>query len=239
MSITNQKATNVNTALVPSEKLEPDCYDWHERHAAILSVKNRINPDVVLIGDSITHFWGGEPCGGLVNGGKTWEQTFSGLRVLNLGFGWDRTQNVLWRLAHREFDGLKPKLVVIHIGTNNTSETGNARANTPEEIFAGIKAVCDKVHSLTPESKIVLMAVMMREKNPDDPRRIAINEINKRIARLGRMKNIALLDLKDQFLNPDGTLRDDITLDFCHPNEKGYAIWGEALKPFLDGIRNR
>lgn len=232
-----QKDHRINTAITPSEKLETDCYDWHERHQAVLAIKDCLNPDVVLIGDSITHFWGGEPSDGHVNGAKAWAKTFHGLSVLNLGFGWDRTQNVLWRLNHHELDGLNPKLVVIHIGSNNTSETENARSNTPDEVVAGIRAVCEEVHRLVPEAQIVLMAVMMREKQPDHPRRILINEINQRLQNLQHDKNRVLLDLKPDFLNSDETLRDDITSDFCHPNETGYAIWGSRLTPFLDQVR--
>ncbi|MGA2616040.1 MAG: hypothetical protein ABSF26_00440 [Thermoguttaceae bacterium] len=65
-----------------------------------------------MIGDSITHFWAGVPQGPGQNGPQSWKALFSGRRVLNLGFGWDRTQNVLWRLEHAEFDGLHPRCVV-------------------------------------------------------------------------------------------------------------------------------
>ncbi|MGD0091582.1 MAG: hypothetical protein ABSE73_16820, partial [Planctomycetota bacterium] len=47
-----------NNALAPVPKLENDCYDWWARHKEVLKVKDSINPEIVLIGDSITHFWG-------------------------------------------------------------------------------------------------------------------------------------------------------------------------------------
>lgn len=50
-----------NTAIVPVSKLENDSYDWWSRHAEALHIKDAINPEIVLIGNSITHFWGGEP----------------------------------------------------------------------------------------------------------------------------------------------------------------------------------
>jgi hypothetical protein len=50
-----------NTAIVPVAKLENDSYNWWDRHAEALRIKERINPEVVLIGNSITHFWGGQP----------------------------------------------------------------------------------------------------------------------------------------------------------------------------------
>ena len=76
--------------------------------------------------------WGGLPAQpGRANGAESWDALF-GNRALNLGFGWERTQNVLWRIDHGELDGLNPKLAVIHIGTNNLATTKNYKAGTPE-----------------------------------------------------------------------------------------------------------
>ena len=125
-------ARPVNSAIVPVSKLEQDHYDWFARHAEILRVKDAVNPAVVFIGDSITHQWGGTPAanGHPSPGEQVLKTTLGQYRTLNLGFGWDRTQNVLWRIDHGELDGLHPKVVVIHIGTNNTSP-GHARPNRP------------------------------------------------------------------------------------------------------------
>lgn len=102
-----------NSALDPQPNYERDSHDWLHRHADILDAQKKGPYDIVMIGDSITHFWGGEPKAAQANGSKVWEEAFRGLRVLNMGFGWDRTQNVLWRLAHGEFAGLKPKTIVL------------------------------------------------------------------------------------------------------------------------------
>jgi hypothetical protein len=46
-----------NTAIVPAPKLENDIDDWYARHESVLKVKGQINPEIVMIGHSITHFW--------------------------------------------------------------------------------------------------------------------------------------------------------------------------------------
>ena len=230
-----------NSAIVPVSKLENDSYDWWARHAEVLRVKDSINPEIVLIGNSITHFWGGaapplvdangrprQP-----NGPKAWESVFGPYRVLNLGFGWDRTQNVLWRLDHGQLDRLNPRLVVIHIGTNNTSETRNARMNTASEIVEGIAAICLRVRSKVPHAKIVLMQVFPREESPTHPRRVLIGQINSELVRFAQQHNFPLIDLAPQMLSPDGTLSREMAPDYCHPSEKGYAIWAELLRAYL------
>jgi lysophospholipase L1-like esterase len=222
-----------NPALIPVPKLEDDSYDWYARHADVLRVKGGIDPEVVLIGDSITHFWGGEPKAGQANGPKAWQATFGRDRTLNLGFGWDRIQNVLWRIDHGELDGVSPRVIVLHIGTNNTSETTHARQNTPEEIAAGIRAILQRIRAKTSEARIILMAVFPREQKPDHPRRAQIAEINRRLRGLGQLPGITFLDLAPKLLQPDGALSPEIMADFCHPTEQGYAIWGQALAPLL------
>ena len=161
--------TPTNTAIVPVPKLENDSYDWYARHEAVLKIKDQVNPEIVMIGDSITHFWAGPPQARSQNGPRAWKDLFGQRRVLNLGFGWDRTQNVLWRLAHGEFDGLHPRFVVINIGTNNFSGTSHARANTPAEVAEGIRAICTRICTQSPQSRIILMGVFPAGQSPTTP----------------------------------------------------------------------
>jgi len=222
-----------NTALVPVPKLEDDSYDWYARHAGVLKAKDRVNPEIVMIGDSITHFWAGPPEGPIQRGPKAWKDLYGERRVLNLGFGWDRTQNVLWRLDHGEFDGLHPRYVVINIGTNNFSTTSHAKANTPAQVAEAIRAICTRIRSKSPESRIIVMGVLPRGAKADDPFRAKIAELNKLLREFGKVPGIAFLDIGEQFLRPGGELPRTLMSDFCHPTEQGYAIWAAALKPLL------
>ena len=226
----------VNTAAIPMGRLEKDGYDWKARHEAILRLKKEVNPEIVLIGDSITHFWGGQPDGGRMGnrGSETWQSLFGNRRVLNLGFGWDRTQNVLKRLDLGELDGLSPKAVVIHIGTNNTAETVNCRASMPAEIAGGVAAIIGRCRKTCPEAKILLMAVFPRGEKATDPRRAVLKEINGLLASgPAKLPGVTWLDITDRWLKPDGGISRDIMPDFLHPNQKGYAIWADALRPVL------
>lgn len=232
MGDTPKDATPANNAVVPVSKLEGDSYDWFKRHDEALKAKEGLDPQVVLIGDSITHFWGGVPqsAGAKPRGPLSWDKAFAGKKALNLGFGWDRTQNVLWRLDHGEFEGLHPERVVINIGTNNFSGTKNARANTPAEVAEGIRQIILRVRSKSPSSKIVLMAVFPRDKTPDSPRRKLITELNTLLkGEWADVPGVTFLDIGPKFLQPDGTLPADIMSDGTHPTEKGYAIWADAL----------
>ncbi len=221
---------DANTAVIPVPRLERDFYDWYERHHAVLALTRTLRPKVVLIGDSITHMWGGEPLSARRNGPNAWRQLFGSTPVLNLGFGWDRTQNVLWRLRAGEFDSIAPNEVVLNIGTNNLTGTVNARANTPSEVVSGIAAIIAEIRKRAPSSRITLMAIFPRGRLPGDPHRAPILETNRLLEkRYGRDPHVRFLDIGAQFLTASGELRPELTLDGTHPSEAGYAVWAGSL----------
>ena len=216
-------------AVLPEPKLERDFYDWHARHAEILRIKKEVAPEVVLVGDSITHMWGGLPEEPKRQNGKSsWGKLF-GDRALNLGFGWDRTQNVLWRIDHGELDGISPKYAVLHIGTNNLAGTKNHEAGTPSEIAQGIDAVVSRLKRKLPETKVILMAVFPRGAKPDHPMRHPIVAINKELAAVAERHEVPLVNISSGLLDKDGSFPKKMARDFLHPSETGYEVWAKAL----------
>jgi lysophospholipase L1-like esterase len=223
--------TDINTALIPVPRLEQDNYDWFARHHAELELEKKVNPQVVMIGDSITHFWGGAPAATVVNGARVWQKFFGTTPVINMGFGWDRTQNVLWRLRQGEFDYLNPKWIVVNIGTNNLVGTSNARANTPEEIAEGVIAICQELHERAPTSRIILMAIFPRGAKPDSKFRAPIEKTNRILQdHFTGDASVTFLDIGPQLLAADGTLPAAIMPDGTHPSEAGYQMWADALR---------
>lgn len=204
-------------------------YNWMDRHNAVLRDKADLNPDLVLIGDSITQFFGGNPESNNKAGAKVFETAFASHRVLNLGFGSDRTQQVLWRLDHGELGGLNPKWVVINIGSNNTVDGNNAA-----EILAGIQAVCARIEKQTPNATIILMAILPSQNPSNHSRRKLIDETNRLLAAYAKKVNFICLDIHAKFLDAEGTISKDLMPDLFHPGEKGYQIWADALLPLLE-----
>ncbi len=60
--------------------------------------------ELVFLGDSITQGWDGK-------GKEVWAKYYGQRKAANFGISGDRTEHVLWRMDHGNFDGLKPKLV--------------------------------------------------------------------------------------------------------------------------------
>ena len=227
-----------NTALIPRAKLENDSYDWYARHEQVVKTQKQLDPEIVFIGDSITHGWEAvdERRGDVKTCFAKW---FGKYRTLNMGFGWDRIQNVLWRLSHGEMDGTKPRVVVIHIGTNNTAP-GYLKPfpeNKPDEIADGVLAVCRRVREKAPYAKIVLMKTFPRGRTAADPYRAKVAAVNASLdKKLVGFKdaNLAVLDLTDKYVSADGSIPPELMFDALHPTVKGYDVWGAALQPILE-----
>ena len=235
-----------NTCLVPVPQYMPTGYDWFGRHAKILRLQKALDPEIVFIGDSITHFWAGVnsvgeavPVGekpGWQTTTRRWLDAFGDRRVMDMGFGLDRIQNVLWRLDHGELDGLHPKVIVLLIGTNNTGGFHRSPRNTPEEIAEGTLAVVGRLHRKAPEAKVVVMAVFPRGKLPTDPLRAVIRKANARTRELLKGDDRAVfLDIGERLLDERGEfVRPMTTGDCVHLGDEGYAVWRNALEPCLE-----
>ena len=98
--------------------------------------------DLVFVGDSITHNWEGARGPGSDYGGKPLAELKKRYSVFNLGFGGDRTQNVLWRLENGELDGCRAKCFMLMIGTNNGRESPQDTA--AEAVMPLFKEFCEK-----------------------------------------------------------------------------------------------
>jgi len=218
-------STNVdkNTAII-SEPRDPK---WVQRHEGFVKEAQRGGVDLLFMGDSITDFWRNR-------GSNVWNQYYAPRHAVNFGISGDRTQHVLWRMEHGELDGIKPKVVVLMICTNNTGKEKNGQPrNTVPETVEGVTAVVHELRTKLPESKILLLSIFPRGADLNDPQRGQVALINSILPALADGKSVTYLDIGYKFLEQDGTLPKSIMPDLLHPNARGYQIWAEAMEPTL------
>lgn len=220
-----------NSAVVPTPKLENDFYDWHQRHNDIKKlVAEKKDIDLIFVGDSITHMFGGMPKSRIARGVPTWEKFYGHRNVINMGFGWDRTQNMIWRLENGGLDGISPKVAVVLAGTNNLTGTINAPINTAEDIAAGVKKICDTIHKKSPKTKILLLGVLPRQGDGFDEK---IYEINKLLLPLRKERHITMQILWKKFADDNKGPNKAYFHDTVHPNAHGYQLLAETIEPTL------
>ena len=216
----------INTALAPTcspnTRFDNGWESWMGRHESICKEARTEDPEVIFIGDSITHFWQdvGKP---------HWKKICAKYSPINMGFGGDRIQHLLWRLQNGELEWIEPKLAVLLIGTNNSAD------NTGDEIAEGIKVVCALIREKLPETKIMLQAIFPRDE-VDSPRRAVNEAVNEKIATLDDGEWIHFRDMRDIWMNESGAIKKELMADLLHPTRAGYAAWAEQLVPAIEEL---
>ena len=193
-----------------------------------LAAKEGPSYKIAFIGDSITENWE-------ASGTNVWNRTFVDpkYKAICLGFGGDRTENLLWRVKNGQLDGLDPKAVVLLIGANNIFFR-TEREEPPADTVRAVSEIVKCVQEKCPNAKILLNAVIPADEQPDSERRLRGGRINEQLRRLADGERVLWVNFGRELLEPDGTLTKETSPDFVHPGEKGYVIWTETLMPYLD-----
>jgi len=200
---------------------------FFEKHASFLARAKSGPIGLLFLGDSITEGWTKAP--------HIWDHSFGQYQPANFGISGDQTQHVIWRIEQGELAGIAPKVLVLMIGTNNTTW------HTAEQIAAADRRIVELIRAKLPQTKILLLAIFPRglDKNkegwinPSTFRMDKINAVNAELAKLDDGKMIRFLDINAKFLGQDGKIPYGIMPDQLHPNAAGYQIWADAITPLL------
>ena len=191
--------------------------NWMKRHDSMNERVKQGNVDLLFIGDSITQGWEGP-------GKAAWSEKYGKRNAVNLGIGGDRTQHVLWRLDNGNIEGIKPKLAVIMIGTNNSG------SNTSEQIADGITAIVKKLRDKLPETKILLLGIFPRGADDENKNRQVNMKANEIAAKLADGKMVEYLDISSKFLDDKRVLSKEVMPDLLHLTPAAYQTWADAIE---------
>ena len=194
---------------------------FRAQHEAFL--KRKATPiGVLFIGDAITAGWN--------RGGKAvWTQHYAKLAAANFGISGDRTENVLWRIANGEIDGISPKVVILMIGTDNNN-------GTAIRITAGVTAIVKQINTKLPQSKLLLLGIFPRGVRDTDRLRVKMAAVNAELAKLHDGQKTFYLEIWEQFLAEDGSIPTEVMPDALHLSARGYQIWADAMQPTLEAL---
>ena len=216
-NILNEPSGIISTT-IPVIQSRDGYYDWRTRHTEILQLNKADPPKSVILANSIIHYWGGEPKAPLVRGAKAWNKYMEPSGMRNLGFGWDKVENVLWRVYHDELDGFDAGNIIVMIGTNNLTE------NSDEEIITGLKTLVEQIKIRQPKAAVLLAGILPRRKMEQ---RVLI--LNKSIANLSASLHVQFINPGTVFLNSKGNIDESLFEDGLHPNAAGYEKLGVQL----------
>jgi platelet-activating factor acetylhydrolase IB subunit beta/gamma len=171
--------------------------------------------DIVIIGDSIARRF--KP--------DFYPPNFADKRVLNLGVGGDKTQNVLWRLNDLPLSNINPKTVLVILGTNNLRDK-----DAPCDIYSGIMAVVQRMKKVWAGADIIVTEIFPRGKNfafrRDD--RLTLNRLLSDGQQEGGYRFLTVDEAA--FTAPDGNgVPDSYKPDLLHLEAPGYFRLSQAL----------
>jgi lysophospholipase L1-like esterase len=201
---------------------------WLDQHQDCIETSAKLQPKLVLLGDSITQSWA-SPGRKVHNGaGDAYQKYLTQFNTVAMGISGDRTQHVLWRLQNGALSRCSPQVIAILIGVNNLN------SDSPEAIIAGVDAVILRVRSQRPAAQIVLQYLFPVGETPADPRRAKVKAINQGFEKLAKKHRILSLNLFSEFLLPDGRANPSrLASDNLHLAPGGYEIWGEKLSALI------
>lgn len=216
-------------------------YDWAIRHGAVCRAVRKLSPRLLMLGDSITHFWGGEPYDDspldyVATAPALWTEYLEGFKPVNLGFGNDRVENALWRVEHGELDGAAPdSLCVILLGTNNLP------ASSPEDISAGLMALCASVRECLPACSILVQGIYPRDDQGEQMhgKLVATNNLIRSAVESSAMSRLYYADIGSVLADASGHLKPGLTRDGLHPTRDGYREIARVLVPEIERLSCR
>lgn len=181
---------------------------WKETKSLYDILPNDSN-EIIFLGNSITY-------------GCEWAELLSNPNIKNRGIGGDNTEGVLERLT--EVTDSKPDKIFINIGTNDLGLDMRI-----SEIINNYREILDRIEQSSPETKIYIQSVLPT-KNRKLRSNDSIKELNSRLEMLANEKSLKYINLYNSFLDKNGDLNMELSLDGLHLNGQGYLIWRKIIE---------
>ena len=196
--------------------------DWGKNNYNLKILEFKKQPlnygDIVFLGNSITA------------GGKNWSKRLNYPNIKNRGIEGDVTDGVLARID--EIVHFKPKAIFLLIGIN---DLWNFSPNNPPVQYIGnnIIKITQIIKDKSSKTEIYVQTVLPVKK---EIYKESIKRLNN-IIKLNQDENLyKIIDLYSLFTDDKGLMRDDMSNDGIHLNEKGYDTWAQIIKPILSPV---
>lgn len=158
---------------------------------------------------------------------KSLEKDFPNSRIFNTGFGGSQTHHLIHHIQELVVE-FEPKKIFIYEGDNDIN-AGKPIRQILEEFFE----IMEKVNAVVPNAQFYFISAKPSPSRWEKKRQYELfNEQLREFAM--NHSNANFIDIWTPMLAKDGKPKPELFLeDNLHMNEKGYAIWRKAVKPFL------
>ena len=200
--------------------------DWNSVAEDITATLEGKQLKLLLLGNSITQGWGGNRKAVTGKAGKpAMDQALGKDQWESAGISGDRTQNLLWRLQHGNYNTCHPENAVIAIGINNLL----SGSDSPEEVAEGIIAVANEAKKQLPDTRIILFGLLPSGKEANSGIRIKCDRIHQILSKT-KIKGVEYINPTSWFTQPDGTMTPGLYGgDYIHLTAEGYKVWADKI----------
>jgi len=208
----------ISTSILVAQGTHPAFWDEIQDFKKQDSLKPPPKNAILFVGSSSFTKW------------TTVQKDFPGYTIINRGFGGSSLPDVI-RYENDVIFSYHPKEVVIYCGDNDLAASDAVTAGT---VLGRFKQLFYSTRKHLPSASIVFVSI---KPSPSRQRLMPkMDSANKMIkAFLAKNKKTGFVDVYHKMLNDDGlTPREELFIeDKLHMNSKGYAIWIQAIKPYL------
>lgn len=204
-------------------------HEWHSVSEDINNTLKGRKLDVLFLGNSITQGLAGKRKAVKHNPGlEIANSTFSNWDWETAGIAGDRTQNLLWRILHNEYEKSSPKNVIITIGINNLKG-----GDDPQEVAEAIHVIGLECKKRFKRANIIVLGLFPAGLTPDTPIRKKCNSVHEFLAKY-QWDGIRYINPSKWFTQPDGTLKKELyAKDHLHLITAGYGVWCTNIKKII------
>ncbi|MYK83340.1 MAG: hypothetical protein F4024_12345 [Gammaproteobacteria bacterium] len=184
-----------------------------DRRADAFAASKTENPDLLFLGDSITHE-------------GSWPEYFPGLTAINRGIGGDTIQHLLDRFD--KIAPLNPGKLFLMIGINNLNS-----GHTTDEIIPLYGTLFDRFDREMPGTHIYVQSVLPTNSQwmfSIDLKDVAT--LNAFLETEAAVRGYRFISLDSVFADSTGQLHTDLSNDGIHIAGDGYRVWSEFIDKY-------
>lgn len=173
--------------------------------------------NVVMLGNSLTER-------GL------WSEYFQRSAVLNRGIGGDCVAGMMARLA--PIVAGEPRAIFLMAGVNDLIFS----TISPEALLSQYQRLLDAIRQASPRTKVFIQSLLPLDEAQNEQyfkdKNARIAAFNALLREAAARRSLTYIDLWSRMAR-DGRMPRERTVDGIHLNAAGYAVWVEALSPYL------
>ena len=153
-------------------------------------------------------------------------QYFPGINIITSGYPGDNVEGM--RMRVEQIKALKPLKMFLACGVNSLKMSD-------EEFESKYDKLITEIRKASPNTELYIFNILPEcdGKLGKAKQNHEIRERNNFIRQYTESHKLAMIDLYNIYVNNDGNLKSEMTIDGIHLNPHGYDAWAEAIRPYM------